>query len=154
ASEEVRREAEALAMTTEADWKAAEKDRRLLARLLDVSRPREALIPHPGNSGVALAWVDPDADEQFAAAFRDWGLDVDATPTEDGAAGRGGRRAGVRAEVVTALGRWASQRAVNKRPAPSWRRLLDLAEALDRAPGSRRHELWQLVCGGSLERER
>src|SRR5262249_50104988 len=98
--------------------------------------------------------AEPSADDQFAAAFRDWGLDVDATSVEEAAARLKGRPAAVVTEVVAALDEWASERRRQGKAPVEWQRLADLAAALDDQPDSRRRELRALLTRGNLAGER
>jgi Flp pilus assembly protein TadD len=98
--------------------------------------------------------AEPSADEQFGAAFRAWGLDVDATPPAVAATRMRERPAAVVAEVLVALDEWASERRRRGKKGADWRRPSELAAALDDEPTSRRRELRQLLAGGSLGRER
>src|SRR5262249_59004601 len=78
--EEMRPEAAALVAELGAEAEAAERDRRLLAALLEVRGPREGPRHRPNEQGLVVALAEPSAEEQFAAAFRAWGLDVDGEP--------------------------------------------------------------------------
>jgi tetratricopeptide (TPR) repeat protein len=100
--------------------------------------------------------AEPSSDEQFAAAFREWDrtFDVDTTSIAEAAARLMGRPAAVRAEVIAALDEWASERRRQGMPPKKWRRVSELASALDDEPGSKRHELRRLLGEESLERER
>jgi serine/threonine-protein kinase len=129
----------------------AERDRRLLARLLDVRGPRDFRAFRPGPSGVAEPVAEPTTEEQFAEGFREWGLDVDNTPTEQAAVRVKGRPPAVQAEVAAALDGWADDRRRQQRPADA-RRLADLAGAIDPDPG--RQELRAALADGRLEAER
>jgi serine/threonine-protein kinase len=153
ASDAVQREAAALASAVGKEEQGARNDRRLLAAALEVRRPRETPVARADERGSMIQDVEPSADEQFASAFRAWGLEVDATPTAAAAARLGARPPAVVAEVVAALDDWAGERRGQRRPAVEWRRLVDLAEALDR-PDSRRRELRTLLFRGELARER
>jgi serine/threonine-protein kinase len=149
ASGAVRRQAQDLETELEAELKAVAKDRQFLARLLDVRGPLETPAYRNRESGIVVELAEPSADEQFAAAFRDWGLDVDATPIEEAVARLKARPPAVVAEAVAALDEWAAE----CRPqSPQWRRLTDLAVALD-APGPR-HELRGILARNRLTQER
>jgi Flp pilus assembly protein TadD len=97
--------------------------------------------------------AEPSADEQFRAAFRAWGLDVDAVPVAEATARLRGRPGPVVTEVIAALDEWAAERR-RRGSAARWRRLAELAQALDDDPGSRRRELRVLLARGNLVRER
>jgi serine/threonine-protein kinase len=154
ASATVRAQAAALAAELEREVDAADRDRRLLTALLDVRGPREGPKFSRDARGVMVQLAEPSADEQFAAAFRAWGLDVDATPTEETAARLKGRPAQVVLEVVVALDEWASERRRRERPRAEWQRLADLATALEADPGSKQRELRMLLGRGRLYTER
>jgi serine/threonine-protein kinase len=139
--------AQALA-DAEADLAAAERDRRLLDRLLDVRDPREAREYRTDGAGQALALEEPTADEQFAAAFRDWGLDVDQAPAEQAEQRLRDRPPTVLAGVAAGLDEWAAERQV-KAPTAA-RRLANLADAID----PDRRELRALLADDRLRQER
>jgi serine/threonine protein kinase/Flp pilus assembly protein TadD len=154
ASGELRQQAADLCAELEREAEAAACDRRFLARLLDVRGPREGPKFTRGHRGTMMALPEPTADEQFAAAFRDWGLDVDATPVAGAAARLKRRPTAVVTEVVAALDEWASERRRQGKAPAQWQRLADLAAALDDQPDSRRRELRALLTRGNLPLER
>jgi tetratricopeptide (TPR) repeat protein len=98
--------------------------------------------------------AEPTADEQFAAAFRRWGLDVDGTAPSEAAALLKTRPAVVVTEVVAALDEWASEMRQQAKPKAEWQRLDDLAAALDDDPGSLRREMREIMSRGQLPVER
>jgi Tfp pilus assembly protein PilF len=100
------------------------------------------------------ALAEPTADEQFTAAFRAWGLDVDNTPAEEAKARLKARPQAVVTEVIAALDEWASQRQADGKPEDHWQRLADLAALLDEEPGSKRRELRAILARGRLPLER
>jgi tetratricopeptide (TPR) repeat protein len=153
ASDDVRREAAQLAEAVGEEIGPARRDRRLLAELLDVPGPHQGPKFQPDEHGRYTALAVPGPDAGFQAAFRRWGLDVDATPTAEAAERLRQRPAAVRAEVIAALDEWASARRLEGSPAPSWQRLTDLAQALDE-PDSRRRELRAILARDGLARER
>ncbi len=154
ASEAVQRQAEELLGELRAEADTAAKDRRLLARLLEARGPHEGPKYIRDDKGIRIALAEPTAEELFASAFRDWGLDVDATPIAEAAARLRGRPAAVVAEFIAALDEWASQRRVDTKPEAEWRRLAELAAALDAEPGSLRRELREILGRGRLPVER
>jgi tetratricopeptide (TPR) repeat protein len=105
----------------------------LLDAVLDVSDPRETpkyrLDPKTG-----LALMDepavPDADAQFAAAFRAYGVDVDRLPKAEVEAALRARPAAVAAEIAASLDYWAFER--RRKARGDWRRLVELTRAVDR----------------------
>jgi tetratricopeptide (TPR) repeat protein len=154
ASADVRQRAQGLLARLQEEEAAAGKDRVLLAELLEVRGPREGPKYQGDAQGLMLALAEPTADEQFAAAFRRWGLDVDGTAAAEAAARLQARPAAVVAEVVASLDEWASERRRQVRPEADWRRLADLAAALDDDPGSMRPELRAILARGRLPVER
>ena len=154
ASAPLQHEAAGLVNELDQEIQAADHDRRLLATLLDVRRPREGPEFAPDDRGQTVQMAEPSADEQFAAAFRDWGLDADATPTAEAAARLKERPAPVVVEVVAALDEWASERRRAGKPAREWQRLTALTAALDDHPGSKRSELREILARGKLPLER
>jgi eukaryotic-like serine/threonine-protein kinase len=153
ASEDLRREAEGLAGELAREGRAADADRRLLDRLLEVRGPREGPRFRADAKGLLVALAEPSADEQFAAAFRDWGLDVDAVPLAEAEARLKGRPPAVVTEVVAALDQWADERRRRRQPRKEWQRVEELADALD-GPNSRRRQLRAILAGGRLPAER
>jgi serine/threonine-protein kinase len=152
ASAEVRQQAAALVAELETEVETADRDRRLLVLLPDVRGPREGRKFRTDDQGFMVALAEPSADEQFAAAFREWGLDVDATPIEEAAA-RLKKRPVMVIEVVAALDEWASERWRQK-PQGDWQRLAELATALDDHPDSQSRELRAILADGNLPGER
>jgi serine/threonine-protein kinase len=155
ASATVQGQASELLAELQQEAAAAAKDRQLLAALLDVRGPREEPKYQSDATGAMLALAEPTADEQFASAFRDWGLDVDGVPTAEAAARLKARSAVVVTEVIAALDEWASERRQqgDKAKAP-WQRLADLAALLDDDPGSLRRELREILARCRLPMER
>jgi tetratricopeptide (TPR) repeat protein len=154
ASGELRQQAADLGAELEQEAAAADRDRRLLARVLDVRGPREGPKYVRGEKDTMMELAELSADEQFASAFRDWGLDVDATGVAEAAARLKGRPPAVVTEVVVALDEWASERRRQGAAPAKWQRLADLAAALDDQPGSRRRELRAVLTRGNLPLER
>ncbi len=151
-SDAARQQAAELAHMLEAEAGLAVRDRVLLAALLEVRGPHEGPKFQRDDDGLLMELAEPSAEEQFAAAFRAWGLDVDASPTAEAAARLKGRPAGVVAEVIAALDEWTGERR-RARPPGKWQPLSDLAAALDE-PGSRSAELRDMLARGGLARER
>jgi tetratricopeptide (TPR) repeat protein len=153
ASADVRSEAAALHAEVQQQRKQADRNAALLAALLDVITPRETEY-EPTDKGTMAEVAQPSMERQFALAFRRWDrvLDIDRTPLETLAARLGAQPAVVVQEVVAALDAWMLHRHAANQPEPRWRRLFDLADRLDRDPGSR--ELRRLQVSGKLEREK
>jgi serine/threonine-protein kinase len=155
-STDVQQQAEDLGAELQQEARAVQRDRRLLAALLEVRGPREGPKYRADDKGFMAEMTEPSADEQFAAAFRDWDatFDVDALSTTEAAARLRDRPATVRTEVIAALDEWAMERQRQGLPQARWRRLAELAAALDDSPRSRQRELRQLLGRGTLEQER
>jgi tetratricopeptide (TPR) repeat protein len=154
ASAESLRRAQELIARLEREEEAARKDRELLAALLDVRGPREGPKYQSDAKGAISAMAEPTADEQFAAAFRRWGLDVDGTAASEAAELLKARPQAVVTELNAALDEWASERRRQGKAKEDWQRLLDLAALLDDDPGSKRRELRQIWARGRLPLER
>jgi tetratricopeptide (TPR) repeat protein len=150
----VQRQAADLVAELKGEAEAADRDLRLLARLPDVRGPREGPKFRTDDKGVMAQLAEPSADEQFADAFREWGLDVDATPTAEAAARLTGRPPAVVTEVIAALDEWAEVRRQQGRPEAEWARLAALAAALDDDPGPTRRELRAILARRQLPVER
>jgi tetratricopeptide (TPR) repeat protein len=147
ASQAVQRQTEALLAVVQAEAETAEKDRRLLVRLLEVRGPREGPKYTRADEELTI-------EEQFASAFRDWGLDVDGTPLAEATARLKENPPAVVMEVIAALDEWASQRRVDGKPLAACRCLVDLATALDDDSGSLRRDLHALLARDRLPVER
>jgi serine/threonine-protein kinase len=128
----VQQEAAAFRAEAEERLARAEKDRELLVALLDVSVPRETDVYRKGDSGAMVALAGPSVDEQYAAAFRRWGLDVEATAEADVVARVRQEPEAVVQEVLAGLDGWMLEWRRQKRPEAEWRRLFRVAEGLDR----------------------
>jgi serine/threonine-protein kinase len=139
ASAPVREEVEAFRNDARARLGRAEKNRALLKALLDVSDPHETPL--------TIALARPSQDEQYATAFRRWGLDVDRTPVDEVVARLGAEPGPVVREMVAGLDVWMQERRrQGKRPESDWRRLYRVADQLDRSERHRR--LRQLLVSG------
>jgi serine/threonine-protein kinase len=126
----------------------AKKNAELTTALLDVMVPRETRTYQRGEGGMMEARTQPSVDEQFAAAFRRWGTAIDLTPPQEILAKLQALPAPVTLEVVAGLEAWALERR-RLRPASQWRRLLDLADQLDR--DSRRQEVRRLLMANAVQ---
>jgi hypothetical protein len=155
-SGEVRRRAAELVAAVGSEAEAAKRDCRLLAALLEVRGPHGGHRLYTDERGQIVQLAEPSADEQFAAAFRDWdaAFDVDTLSTAEAAARLRSRPPAMRAEVIAALDEWASERRRQRAPRARWRRVADLTAALDDEPRPNRVELRQMLARGKLERER
>jgi serine/threonine-protein kinase len=143
APEEVRQQAAAFRQEVAGRLARVERNGALLVALLDVSAPREAKAYASDESGRMVAQVQPSVEEQYAAAFRTWGLDLGATPQVEVLARLRAEPRPVVEEVVAALDAWALLRRRQREPEARWRRLLRVAEQLDR--GERRR--WRVLAG-------
>jgi serine/threonine-protein kinase len=124
----------------------AERNRALLRDLLDVSVPREVRAFTSDERGVTAALAEPSVDEQYAAAFQRWGgVNIDDGSAADVAARLRQEPEAVVQEVLAALDNWMVHRRGQKQPEARWRRLFEVADALDRNPRSR--QLRELVTG-------
>jgi tetratricopeptide (TPR) repeat protein len=154
ASAESLRRAQELIARLEREEEAARKDRELLAALLDVRGPREGPKYQSDARGSMTVMAEPTADEQFASAFRSWGLDVDDVSPAEAAALLKARPPTVVTEVSAALDEWANERQRQGKGKEAWQRLKELAALLDDDPGSKRRELRQIMARGRLPLER
>jgi hypothetical protein len=132
ASAAVQQQAEAFQAEAEERLKRAERNQALRAALLDVSAPQETRAYQGGAGGRMTALAQPSANEQYAAAFRRWGLDVDGSPEAEVLARLRQEPGPVVQELIAALDGWMRERRSQKRPEAEWRRLYRLAEQLAR----------------------
>jgi serine/threonine-protein kinase len=154
ASEAVQGQARELLATLQEEADAAAKDRRLLAGLLEVRGPREERKYSRDDQGMLMELAEPTAEEQFSSAFRAWGLDVGAVPATEATNRLKARPAAVVTEVIAALDEWAGERRQQGKPEVDWRRLAELAAALDDDPDSLRLELRAILARDRLSVER
>jgi serine/threonine-protein kinase len=125
ADPEARRRLEALRIAARAGLDAAERDRALLDRQVDIRSTRSARVDDPGGSATDAAYAD---------AFREAGLDLDALdPAEVGARIRT-RPGRVALALATALDDWAAVRRIRRKDAAEARRLSEAARAADPDP--------------------
>jgi serine/threonine-protein kinase len=142
-----RQEAETFREDAVARLGRAEKNRALLEAVLDVSAPQETLASIRDEAGRMLVLAQPSMDEQYAAAFRRWGLDVDGAAEAEVVARLGAEPGVVVQELIAALDGWMLARRQLKRPEAQWRRLFRVADRLDRS--ERHRQLRALLVGGS-----
>jgi serine/threonine-protein kinase len=133
ASAAVRQQAEAFRTDADERLGRAKNNRALLEAVLDVAVPPEAGADAPDEAGLKAAPAQPSVDEQYAAAFRRWGLDVDGTAEAEVIARLGAEPEVVVQELIAALDGWMLERRRRKRPEAEWRRLFRVAEQLDRS---------------------
>ena len=150
ASVNMRQKAEDSVARFQQEEEAARKDRELLAALLDVHAPREGPKYQSDARREMTALAEPTADEQFAAAFRRWGVDVDGTAASAAAELLKARPLQVVTEVIAALDEWACER---RRQGKSGGRPAWLAELLDDDPSSKRRELRWILARNRLPLE-
>src|SRR5262249_18432630 len=106
--------------------------------LLDVSAPQETSAYTHDKAGRMLVLAQPSVDEQYAAAFRRWGLDVDRASEAEVVERLGQEPDVVGQELIGGLDAWMMERRQQKRPEAQWRRLFRAADRLDRSDQHRR----------------
>jgi serine/threonine-protein kinase len=120
-STRLRRRVEALL----AELEQEERDRRMVARLEEIRLAQTEVKDGQFN----MTRADPD----YAAAFKDYGIDVRVLPPAEAAARL--RARSVKSQLAAALDHWASLRRKNPRADPAtWRRLLHVARLTDPDP--------------------
>jgi serine/threonine-protein kinase len=128
----------------------ARKDRALLGAMLDVSAPQDTGDHSQDRRGRFLVLAQPSVDEQYAAAFRNWGLDVDRA-TEAEVVDRLRQEPDVVVqELIAGLDAWMMERRLRGRPEAQWQPLFRIADRLDRSAQHR--QLRTLLAGGSPAR--
>jgi serine/threonine-protein kinase len=150
ASAAVRQEANAVQEEAAERLGRAEKNRALLEAVLDVSAPQETWTPMSNQASQMLVVAQPNAEEQYAAAFRRWGLDVDSAGEDEVVKRLGAEPGPVVQELIAALDGWMMERRQRKRPEMAWRRLFHMADRLD--PSERHRQLRALLVGESPPR--
>jgi tetratricopeptide (TPR) repeat protein len=138
----VQEQASAFQAEAEARLERARRNHTLLETLLDVSVPPNRNNYRPGS--IEQFAEDQRSDQQYADAFRRWGLDVDGTEEAEVVARLWQEPEAVRQEVLAGLDSWMLQRRRQNRPEAQWRRLYWIADRLDR--GDRR-QLRALLVG-------
>jgi serine/threonine-protein kinase len=138
ASASVEQDAEAFLQVAGGRLERARNNRTLLDAVLDVSVSSE--IPRYATERVdrILAHAQPSADEQYAAAFLRWGLDVDRVPEDEVVARLRQEPDAVIQELIAGLDAWMLERRAIRRPDAEWRRLFRVADQLDHGDRSRR----------------
>jgi len=149
ASASALREAEAFREDVMERLGRAQKNRALLEALLDVAAPQESGARFRSEAGRQISLAQPSVDEQYVAAFRRWGLDVDGATEAEVVNRLGAEPDVVVQELLAGLDNWMLERRL-KRSDDQWRRLFRVAEQLDRSERHRR--LRQLLVAGWLER--
>jgi serine/threonine-protein kinase len=147
ASALVQTEAEEFREDASGRLERAVKNRSLLDAILDVSAPQETGAYSRAPARHIMELPQPSVDEQYAAAFRRWGLDVDGTSEAEVVARLGAEPDVVVQELIAALDGWMVERRQRKRPAADWRRLFRVADRLDH---SERHRQVRALLVGVL----
>ncbi len=119
---EIRRELAALADQIEAGAEAAERDRTLLAKLVDI------LSANADNFDASIA------DAAYARAFRDAGIDAEALEPAAAGARIAARPEPVRRALAAALDHWTAVRMRRGTKAEGWPRIVAVARAADPDP--------------------
>ena len=147
ASAAVQQEAERFREDAALRLERAAKNRALLEALLDVSAPQETKIYTRDGAGRLLALAQLGANEQYAAAIRRWGLDVDGSPEGAVAEQLRPEPDAMVQKLIAGLDAWMMERRSQGRPEAEWRRLFRVADRLDRSERHRR--VRELLAGGS-----
>jgi serine/threonine-protein kinase len=137
ASAAVQEEAVAFQETAAGRRGRAEKNRALQGAILDVTFPQETSTHVPGEAGRLFVLAQQSVDEQFAEAFRRWGMDVDRTAEDEVVARLRQEPDGVVQELIAGLDAWMLERWWNHSE-EEWRRLARVADRLDRSEQHRR----------------
>ena len=119
---ETRRQSDALRAEVQAGLDGAERDRRLLDRLVDI---RSAKADDPDGSATDAAYAD---------AFRDAGIDLAALPPAEAGARIKARPTGPALALAAALDDWSAVRRRPRRDRAGAKRLPDAARAADPDP--------------------
>jgi serine/threonine-protein kinase len=137
ASAAVQQEADAFHEDAALRLDRAKKDRALLEAMLDVSAPQETGAYTHDDASRMLVLAQPSVDEQYATAFRRWGLDVERATEAEVVARLRQEPDVVVQELIGGLDAWMLERR-QKRPEAEWRRLFRVADRLDRSDQHRR----------------
>jgi eukaryotic-like serine/threonine-protein kinase len=146
ASVAVQQETEALRADATKRVEQAIRNRALMEAVLDVAGQETFNLSRETTDAV-LALAQPSADEQYADAFRRWGLDVDSGAEADVVKRLGAEPLPVVQELIAALDAWMMERRRQKRPEAEWRRLFRVADRLD--PSDRHRQLRAVLVGES-----
>jgi tetratricopeptide (TPR) repeat protein len=150
ASDDVCESAEALLREADAKTTQAERNQQLLTALLDITPPRETGEYKKNKAGQMVVSALPSVDEQFAQAFRLWGLDIDHTSVEDAVVRLKEQPDPVVQELVAGLDAWTIERRRDDPSIADWRRPMELAERLDTS--ERRRQVRRLLADSPLRR--
>jgi tetratricopeptide (TPR) repeat protein len=135
ASPEVQQEAKAFRAEAGLRLDRTTKNRALMETLLDVSGPQDGLP----RDQMTL-------DDQYAAAFRQWGSDLDKMAEAEVVARFRQEPDVVVQELIAGLDGWMIERQRRRRPQGDWRRLFRIIDQLDH--NDRRHRLRVLLLEG------
>jgi tetratricopeptide (TPR) repeat protein len=150
ASEGTKEEASAFVIDAEDRLKRAEKSRELLVELLNVASPQKARAYAVDESGQLVVIAQKSVDEQYASAFRRWGLDVEGQPETEVVTRLREESEPVVQNLIAVLDAWMMERRLLKRPKDEWRRLFRVADRLDRS--ERQRQLRALLVGEASPR--
>jgi serine/threonine-protein kinase len=150
ASAAVRQQAEAIQKESASRLDRVKKGRALLGAVLDVSASQDIGDSSGNRTGRSLVLAQPRVDDQFAAAFLRWGLDVDRATESEFVERLREKPDVVVQELLAGLDAWMMERRRQKRPEADWRRLFRVAEQLDHDDRHRR--LRALLVGDSPPR--
>jgi serine/threonine-protein kinase len=155
ASAGLRRRAANLVGDLTEELSAGNRDRELLRALLEVRGPAPGPRFQKDDQGLMARLAEPSAEEQFRAALHAWdpAFDVDGLSTGEAAARLMTRPPAVVLEVIAALDEWAAERRRQGMPEETWKRMADLAQALDASPDTKRRQLRDLLARDALRRE-
>jgi serine/threonine-protein kinase len=146
ASPAAQAEAEAFQEDATERLERARKTRALLDAVLDVSAPQESSVYTRDRMGRMLVLSRPSVNEQYAAAFRNWGLDVDGTAEDEVVERLRQEPDVVVQELIAGLDAWMLERRRRNHPEAEWRRLVRVADRLER--DDRHRQLRALLLGG------
>jgi tetratricopeptide (TPR) repeat protein/serine/threonine protein kinase len=134
----VRYESNELQYKVRAQLERAEKNQKLLATLLDIAAPKEVITSQTDEKGrlLAMARILPSVDEQFAAAFQRWGLDLLGTDEANAVTRIREEPALFVQHAVAGLDAWLQNARGADRAAK--RRLVRIADQLDASESGRK----------------
>jgi len=147
---ELQHAAEAFRGTALEKLKRASNNRDLLEAVMNVSAPRETSTYARDETGLMLTLPQPSIDEQYATAFRRWGLEVDNLTEAEVAERLSSEPAIVQQELIAGLDAWMIERRSRGCPEAQWKHLFRIAERLDSSERQRR--LRSLLVGEALPR--
>jgi tetratricopeptide (TPR) repeat protein/tRNA A-37 threonylcarbamoyl transferase component Bud32 len=149
ASPAVWQEATALQNDAASRLDRANRNRTLMDSVRNMTALRRTDHNRPHQLGALLAPRQPSEDEQYAAMFRRWGLDVDGTAEREISMRLRAEPDVVVDEMIAALDAWMVFRRLGHSQA-DWRRLARVADQLD--GHDRRRRLRALLVNGAPPR--